>query len=185
MNLLKLSDNPAMSWPEGISVAQFSGTWWLVHTKSRNEKALAKTLAGKSIHYFLPMSLNVKRQRGRTFKTMLPIFSGYLFFCGSENERVDILRTNRAAHIIEIKDQEKLIRQLLPIEQVLQSGMKIIRHKGIKIGQRCRVTAGALADIEGVVVKNNNLTRLVLEIDILGQAASVEIDSEMIEVIDD
>ena len=174
-----------MAWPEGLSISEFKGTWWVVHTKSRNEKAIAKEIAAKEIHYFLPMSLIVKRQRGRTFKTMLPLFSGYLFFCGNENQRLELLRTNRVANLIEVEDQQKLIEQLLPIERVLQSGMKIIQHKGIKVGQRCRVIAGALAGTEGIVIKNENQIRLVLEVDILGQAACVMVDSEMIEVIED
>jgi hypothetical protein len=38
--------------------------------------------------------------------------------------------------------------------------------------------------LEGIVVRSNNATRLVLQIDMLGQAASVEIDIDMIEVLD-
>jgi hypothetical protein len=38
--------------------------------------------------------------------------------------------------------------------------------------------------LEGIVVRSNNAIRLVLQIDILGQAASVEIDVDMIEVLD-
>ncbi|MHC4587373.1 MAG: KOW motif-containing protein, partial [Planctomycetota bacterium] len=57
-------------------------------------------------------------------------------------------------------------------------------HNYIKKGQRCRVIAGPLMGLEGIVVRSNNAVRLVLQIDMLGQAASVEIDVDMIEVLD-
>ena len=44
---------------------------------------------------------------------------------------------------------------------------------------------GALAGLVGIVMKTKNAMRLVLQIDMLGQAASVEIDVDMIEVIDE
>ena len=58
--------------------------------------------------------------------------------------------------------------------------------------------SGPLADLKGVVVmppkqrkqilqtngKTQNITKLVLQIDMLGQAACVEIDTDIIEVLD-
>ena len=54
----------------------------------------------------------------------------------------------------------------------------------MKVGQRCRVTGGALRDIEGIVQQSKSGARLVLKIDMLGQAASVEVDSDLIEIIE-
>jgi hypothetical protein len=42
-----------------------------------------------------------------------------------------------------------------------------------------------LADLRGIVVKTRGAARLLLQIDMLGQAASVEIDTDMIEIIDE
>jgi transcriptional antiterminator RfaH len=182
--LLKPSENPPVIWPEVESVRDFTGLWWVAHTKSRNEKALAQDLIRKNISYFLPMTWKVRRQRGRTLRSLLPLFSGYLFFCGQENQRIELLRTNRVANLIEVKDQKKLLDELLQFEQALRAGSPLVPYKYIRAGQRCRVTAGPLADLHGVVVKTKNTTRLVLQIDMLGQAASVEIDIDMIEFLE-
>jgi transcriptional antiterminator RfaH len=196
---LKESDNPPIVWPEVESVRDFTGQWWVAHTKSRNEKALAHDLIQKEISYFLPMSWRVRRIRKRTIRSLLPLFSGYLFFCGEESLRTELFRTNRVANIIRVKDQEKLLGELLQIEQALQSGAPLSPHKYIKAGQRCRVIAGPLTDLQGIVVrasrhktirsegaiKTYNTIRLVLQVDMLGQAASVEVDADMIEKIDE
>jgi len=183
--LLKADENPSIIWPEEKSVRDFTGIWWVAHTKSRNEKALAQDLIRKDINYFLPMSWKVRRRRGRTMRSLLPLFSGYLFFCGQENQRIELLRTNRVANLIEVKDQEKLLEELLQIERALRAGAPLVPHKYIKVGQHCRVIAGPLAELEGIVVQTKTVTRLVLQVDMLGQATSVEIDTDMIERVDE
>jgi len=174
-----------MSWPPDKSIGDFADQWWVAHTKSRNEKALAQDLIGKNISYFLPMSWRAHRRKGRTFRSLLPLFSGYLFFCGQENQRIEVLRTNRVANLIEVIDQRKLVAELLQVEQALRSGAPLLPHKYIKAGQLCRVIAGPLADLQGIIVKTKGSARLVLQIDMLGQATSAEIDADMIEILND
>ncbi len=182
--MLKVSENPPIIWPEAGSIREFEGQWWVVHTKSRNEKALAHDLISKDISYFLPMSWKVRRKSRRTIRSLLPLFNGYLFFCGQEKQRVELLKTNRVAHLIEVDDQQKLLDELVQVNQALQSGAPLTPHKYIKTGQRCRLIAGPLIGLEGIVVRSNKAARLVLQIDMLGQAASVETDVDMMEVLE-
>ena len=183
--MLKVSDNPPMIWPEETPLAEFQGTWWVAHTKSRNEKALAQDLRGKEIAYFLPMHWQVRRKKGRTFKSLLPLFTGYLFFCGNEPDRIEVLRTNRVANLLEVKDQQQLVCELSQFEQTIRSGANLSPHPYLKKGQRCRVTGGPLADLQGIVERIKGATQLILQIDMLGQAASVEIETDMIETLDE
>ena len=182
--MLKESENPPMAYPEGVAIAEFPGLWSVAHTKSRNEKALAHDLMAKGIPYFLPMSLNVRRHRERTFRSLLPVFTGYLFFCGKEMQRVEVLRTNRVAGVIDVIDQDKLVAELSQIDRALRAGAPLLPHDYIRKGQWCRVIAGPLMGLEGVVLDVKKITRLVLQIEMLGQATCVEIDMQMIEPID-
>ena len=182
--MLKESENPPIIWPDTASISDFAGLWWVAHTKSRNEKALAHDLVGKNVNYFLPMTWKIQRRSRRTLRSLLPLFGGYLFFCGGEVQRLELLRTNRVANIIEVKDQDKLLGELLWIEQALRAGAPLTPYKYIKAGQWCRVIAGPLLGLEGIVVTTKGATRLILQIDMLGQAASVEIDIDMIEPIE-
>ena len=118
-------------------------------------------------------------------RSLLPLFTGYLFFCGAENERLELLRTNRVANLIQVKDQRRLLNELSQIEKALRAGAPLTPHKYLKAGQHCRVIGGPLADLHGSVVTTRTATRLVLRVDILGRATSVEIDADMIEVIDE
>lgn len=182
--MLKLSENPPALWPQDQSLVDFEGTWWVAHTRSRNEKALAWQLQRKDIQYFLPLTPKVSRGKGRTVRSLLPLFTGYLFFCGDEHQRVEVLQTNRVANLIEVPDQKKLVTDLFPIERVVREGGTLSPHPYIREGQKCRVIAGPLMGVEGIVISAANQMRLVLQVDILGQATSVEIDSDLIEVIE-
>jgi hypothetical protein len=183
--VLKETENPPLVWPQERSIADFQGTWWVAHTRSRNEKAVAWLMAGKDIQYFLPMSWKVSRKKGRTVRSLLPVFSSYLFFCGQEIDRLEALKTNRVATIIPVFDQARLVSQLLPIEKALLAGKTLLPHEYLKAGQKCKVTAGPLMGTEGIVVRHGEKKmRLVLAIEMLGQATSVEIDTEMLEPVE-
>ncbi len=182
--MLKVSENPPILWPQSDSIKDFAGRWWVVHTKSRNEKALAHDLIRRKISYFLPMSWKIQRKSRRTIRSLLPLFGGYLFFCGRDEDRTELMRTDRVANLIEVRDQEQLVRELVQIEQALRAGAPLVPHQYVKTGQKCKVIAGPLMGLEGVVTTTKGEMRLLLQVDMLGQAASVEIDIDMIEVID-
>jgi len=181
--LLKLSENPPAIWPDDKSINEFTGKWWVVHTKSRNEKALAWQMQRANVSYFLPMTKKVSKNKGRTIRSLLPLFTGYLFFCGSEDDRLTVLQTNRVANLIEVKEQDRFLKDLSPIETVIKQGENIQPHVYIKAGQKCRVTAGPLLGTEGIAEISTEGTKLVLQVDMLGQATSVEIATDMIEMI--
>ena len=138
----------------------------------------------KNISYFLPMMEKVYKKTRRVTRSMLPIFNGYVFFCGNEDDRLEVLKTNRTASLISVEDQQIFISELEPIEKALTSGFTLEPHDYIKQGQHCRVIAGSLMGTEGIVVKTQSGTRLVLQVDILGKATCLEIGSDMLEAID-
>lgn len=183
--MLKETENPPIIWPQEKSIADFYGTWWVAHTRSRNEKAVAWAMVGREIPYFLPMSWKVSRKKNRTFRSLLPVFSSYVFFCGQEKDRLEVLKTNRVATIIPVFEQARLVAELLPIEKALRAGKTLLSHEYIKVGQRCRVVAGPLMGTEGIVVRQGSKNlRLILAVEMLGQATSVEIDAEMLEPVE-
>ena len=111
----------------------------------------------------------------------MPIFSGYLFFCGDLEQRHQAFTTNRIAQTIEVADQKLLVDELVPIYQAITSGLAMDCHQHFETGKRCRVTGGPLMGAEGVVIRQKNQCRILLEVKILGQAAAVEVDADLLE----
>jgi transcription antitermination factor NusG len=49
----------------------------------------------------------------------------------------------------------------------------------------CRVSGGPLAGLKGIIIRAGDKTRLLLQVDILGQATSVEVAGDLIEPVED
>ena len=182
--VLKPQDNPPAVYPEGAMIEEIEGRWWVAHTKSRNEKSLAWDLLKRGTPYFLPMVEKVQSKSGRKVKSVLVLFSGYLFFCGSENNRYGAMTTNRIASTIEVPDQEGLIKELSSIQRAMSGPKQLDPFPYLQVGQRCVVKSGPLRGVEGLLVRRKNIDRLVLRVQVLGQAVSTEIDASLLEVID-
>lgn len=182
--MLKLSDNPAILTPDVQSLAELTGTWWAAYTKPRFEKAFARDMLSHGIGYFLPMREKIIFSGGRKRCIMAPLFTSYVFFCGTEDNRYTALTTNRVCQTIEVADQNTLIEELLSIEKALLSKAIIDNYPRLPVGSRCRIISGPMIGIEGVIIKRKDTkARMILEVTILGQGAVVEIDSDLLEPI--
>jgi transcription antitermination factor NusG len=179
--MLLLEENPPMV-PEWVgSLSEVSTDWWVAHTKARAEKAFARELLAQKIAFFLPMRERVMVWGGRRRKVLTPLFPSYVFFAGSAEERQSALRTNRLAQVIPVRQKPQFIEELDAIRTALQSGAKLDPYPSIAVGTHCRVVRGPLRGIEGIVVRKDALTRLILQIRMLGQGASLEIGPEDVE----
>jgi transcription antitermination factor NusG len=94
-----------------------------------------------------------------------------------------VLTTNRVANLIEVHDKEQFVAELSAIEKVLRLGRPLLPHKYLKCGQMYRMTGGPLMGIEGQLTRIDNAARLILKVDMLGQAVSVSIDADMVEPV--
>lgn len=180
--MLKITENPAILTPQVESLTELVGTWWAAYTKPRFEKSLAWDLYGHGIGYFLPMREKVVFSGGRKRRVMTPLFTSYVFFCGTEQDRYIALTTNRVCQTIKVADQDGLIEELAGIEKALLNKAVIDSYPRLPVGRRCRIISGPMMGIEGVIVhREDQKARMVIEVTILGQGAVVEVDADLLE----
>ena len=63
----------------------------------------------------------------------------------------------------------------------MKSGLRLEPHRLLKIGERVRIKSGPLAGLQGLLVRQKNVYRLVISVEMLGRAAAVEVDSFLVE----
>ena len=176
---------PPMMRGSDIRVEECPGRWWLLHTKPRNEKALAQDLHDRGLNYFLPLVTAARRYGRRRVELLIPLFPGYLFLtCLSDDERFAALATSRVARMININDQACIRTELEQLRRVLTAGKKVDLYPSIKRGRCCRVMSGSLKGLEGVVTTRRNNGRIFLSVHTLGQSAIVDVDVGCLEPID-
>src|SRR5438105_15606394 len=62
--------------------------WWVLHTRPRAEKALARKILARRLPFFLPLHHRQWRSKGRLQSSYLPLFPGYVFLRGDDDARV-------------------------------------------------------------------------------------------------
>jgi transcription antitermination factor NusG len=81
-------------------------TWWCLHAKPRQEKAIAREVHNAEVAYCLPQAKKDGRTpQGRRIESIVPLFPGYMFLRGKEQDRPLALRGDRIVAILEVPDQ--------------------------------------------------------------------------------
>ncbi len=158
--------------------------WHVLRTMSRQEKALAEVLAARNIRYFLPLVKKTRTYGRRKEVVTLPLFPGYMFLLGTRDELFEADRTRRVASVIEVVDQAKLEHELKNLSCALEHEPDLVPFPYLKVGYAVEVVGGPLRGIRGVIEDRAKKDRLILKIEVLGQATSVEIDGSLLELIE-
>lgn len=169
-------DEPSYDSSSDLFTGEAARQWWAVYTKSRQEKALARQLVGHRVPFYLPLIPKDNIIRGRRVRSQLPLFSGYLFLYGSEQERVTTLTTNRVSRILPVLDQDRLRRELMNVHCLIGSNAPLSLETRLMPGDPVRIKTGALRGLEGTVVKRHGKIRLLVAVTYLQQGVSIEID---------
>jgi transcriptional antiterminator RfaH len=177
--------HPASLWQEGGSGGP-NECWWCLHTKPRQEKAVARVLKLQDISYYLPQVVKVDRTpQGRKIRSIIPLFTGYLFLLGDDFARIEALRTDRLANVLPIVDQDTLIHDLRQIYQMLSSGLTVLPESVMPVGARVRIKTGPLMGMEGTVIRRGKRDQFVAIVQFLGRGATVDLEDWQVERIDD
>ena len=158
--------------------------WMVLWTKSRQEKALARFLQAKGLNFYLPLIERVTFVRGRKLTSAVPLFPGYVFLAGNNEDGYAALTTKRVCQVIKVPDQARLMEELEQIRSALSDGAGLELYPYAVVGRRCRVVKGPFIGIEGMVTDRLGPGRLVLQVNIIGRGASLEIDADILEPVD-
>lgn len=167
----------------GVSARRSRG-WHVLHTRSRQEKALAEVLGTAGIGHYLPLVRSVRYYGHRRRVVEAPLFPGYVFLEGEREDAYFAVSTRRVASIIDVPDQAELERDLAQIQRALQGGLVGEAFSYLREGRPVRVARGPFAGLEGVVDARLGDDRIVLGVRALGQATSLEIDASLLEALD-
>jgi len=172
-------------YPEDLLDYSGEGTddrlWWVVYTKSRQEKVFSRQLLGLQIPHYLPLVTKMNYLRGRRFSSEVPLFSGYVFMRASHAERHSSFTTNRISKVFQAFDEAKLRFDLSQISRLIASGAPLTVEQRLAPGRRVKIRQGPLAGLEGTVLERRAGRRLFVGVDFLQQGASIDIEDFLLE----
>lgn len=159
--------------------------WYALHTRSRHEKKISEKLTSKGVAHYLPLNTVYRRWSDRYKQVTEPLFSCYVFVNIKLRDRLLVLQTEGAVNLVLHNGKPARIpeMQIQAIQRILQEQKTIEPADYFTPGQKVRVVRGPFEGIEGILESKRNNHRLVLAIEGIRQAVSVEIDPRELEVI--
>jgi transcriptional antiterminator NusG len=153
--------------------------WYAIWTRSRHEKLVVDQLAKKAVEVFLPTITKWSRWKDRKKKIDWPLFPGYCFARFDAADRLPILKCDGVVTIIGTDGLPSPIpeHEITGIRQLIDSELSFDPCPLIKEGMMVEVKHGPLRGVVGRLVRKGSHARLVLSVDLIGQAVSVEVDA--------
>lgn len=161
------------------------GDWFVLRTRARQEKVLAADLAAQSIGHFLPLIKSVRYYAGRRAVVEAPLFPGYVFLRGARDDAYTADRTRRIAQIVTVTNQAKLDGELQGLFLAVTNGAPLDPYPYLTKGTLVEVRAGPFRGMRGLIECRSRANLLILQVEMLGRAVSLEIDGSLLDVIDD
>jgi transcription antitermination factor NusG len=154
--------------------------WEIVHVRSRQEKALARLLANRTQPFYLPQIEKTVQRSGRTFKSFLPLFSGYVFLRRTEETRPVLWSSGVVTRIIPVEDQGLLDGELRQIRALQEAGATLIPRPDLVPGDRVRITEGVFNGYVGTLVRERDSLRLIVSISSLNKSVLAELPRDIL-----
>lgn len=159
--------------------------WYALHTKSRFENVVSDGLSKKKFEVFLPKTRVRSRRKDRKLMIDKPLFPGYVFVKTdlAPNRHLAVLKTVGAVRLLGNK------REPLPISEKAIDSLKIMVSTDGAIetgtvfepGDEVMVIYGPMTGVQGIFSRHHGRDRVIVNIDALGQFASVEVSIDDIE----
>ena len=158
--------------------------WYALFVRSNQEKRVAQHLKIRAVEHFLPVYESVRQWQDRKIKLLSPLFPGYVFIKLPFVERLKVLVVPNVVNIVGTSNMPSVI----PDEEIeyIRRGMEggnVQPHPYIKVGSRVRIKAGAMAGMQGILVRVQNCIRVLVALDSISRAFTVAVDNDWLEPV--
>ena len=159
--------------------------WRVIYVRPRCEKKIAEYFTLHNVHHYLPLREETKVYQRRKVKVHKPVFPGYIFSDYAADDRVLVLNSHMIVRILEVDNQTAFLAALDQIRLALGVDPTLGACAAFTAGRAVRIVGGPFRGIEGVVkVLRGGGTRVVLNVEMIGQAVAVEVERDYLEVVE-
>jgi transcription termination/antitermination protein NusG len=153
--------------------------WYAVRVRSNFERTAGIILEHKGVEQFVPTYRSRRRWADRIKTLDVPLFPGYLFCRIPLHRRNVVVTTEGVVGFVGIGREPVAVSQteIDAIRTVVQSEASAQPWPFLKIGQTVRISGGALAGAEGILIRVKTSWRLVVSVTLLARSVAVEIDA--------
>jgi len=153
--------------------------WFAIWTRSRHEQRVRDQLESRQVEAFLPTITKWSHWKDRRKRIDWPLFPGYCFVRFDAKERLPVLKLPGVVSIVSVNGEPAAIpdHEIEGLRVLVESDLAYDPCPLIREGSLVEVTHGPLKGVVGRLLRKNERARLVLSVDLIGQAVSVEVDA--------
>lgn len=140
--------------------------WYVIYTKSRNEKKVAERLQQIGISVYCPLITVVKQWSDRKKKVQVPLLNSYVFVNLNEKDREAVFQISGVVRYLFWLGKPAVVKEeeILALQEGLKDTMSSYEVKDIKVGDFVSIPSGPFLGKEGIVKQiNKNSLQLVLK----------------------
>ena len=157
--------------------------WKVLFVKPRTEKKVVEYCQLYGIAHYLPLRVKTRTAQRRRVTVRLPVFPGYVFARVTPDRRLALLKTNLLVRILEPEFPRRMLRDLVMVRRALRANPTLEAAKPLTTGRLVRITDGPFRGIEGRVARLAGALKVVLNVDMIGQAIAVTAEVDQVEVL--
>ena len=145
----------------------------------------ARATDKKKVESFLPLVEEVRLWSDRKKKVREPLFRGYVFVRIDLKERLRVLQTVGVVKFVGTGQRASVVpdKQIEWVRAVVDSNVPVERESYPNAGQEVEVIGGPLIGLRGTVSSVKSRTRVVVGIETISQAFSIEIRPNFLKAV--
>ncbi|MCF4102162.1 UpxY family transcription antiterminator [Gillisia sp. M10.2A] len=152
-------------------------SWYVLYTKPRAEKRVAKNLESAKIEIYCPIVTEVRQWSDRKKKVEVPLFTSYVFVKLKDKERQKVFEFPDVIRYLYWLGKPAVVRdhEIETIKNWLDTdNYDDFVIKNLSPGDRVKITSGALKDQDGII-RHIGTKRLSLVLTEAGCTVSVKL----------
>ncbi len=165
--------------------AYVEARWYAAYTRANHERRVAEQLRERGVENFLPQYESVRKWKDRRVRLYMPLFPGYVFVHLALRYRLRVLEVPGVACLVGFAGKPVAVpeEEFARIRGILSKGLRAQPHPYLQAGRRVRVRSGPFEGMEGIVVRRNNNSRLVISLELIHRAIAVDVEEASLEVL--
>ena len=141
-------------------------TWFVIYTKSRNEKKVAELLQKNGVESFCPLVKLKKNWSDRKKIVETPLFNSYVFVNVSEKDRNVVFNVPGVIRYLFWLKKPAIVKdsEIESLKAVLHETIDSFTIENYQIGDTVKISEGVFKGLDGVIEKqSNNKLHVILE----------------------
>lgn len=159
-----------------------AASWFALTVKHQHERAVAGALGAKRLEALAPLYRARRRWSDREKEIELPLFAGYVFCRFPYAERVRVLTTPGVRNLVGFGGGPSPVEnaEIEAIQSMMRSREPIRPWPYLRPGDRVRVERGPLRGLTGTLIRERDVYRLVIGIELLQRSIAAEVAPDQV-----